>query len=727
MGTKTITPRTHNDGQIGSSSKYWNKGYFNELNANTLNLTTLELSGTLAVSEGGTGSGTHTSKSILIGDGTNSIKSYTDLRYYTDDLKLTIGGLSTNPAVIERPAGFTSPLGDLDIKAPIPQIGSLNFRGGNLNLHAGASSGNQNGGDIQFWASQPNVGSGTTIRNTSVVATIGYGGLYLAENSGKIIFEGGTPNNFETTLLVTDPTADRTITFPDATGTVALTSGIPTNTNLANTDLTLTGSRTHNMNGSDFIFRDGTQTSDNILHLDPGANEISFGGAGVNGNIEVYHFYSGDLAPDFRIYEKASHGSNYGKFTYAGALGGDRTYTLPDATGTVALTSDITNTTLNGTTANGVATYASANTLDINAKFTWDNDDLLLESNSNQKPEFRILSKASTNKPANITFAKDYGSAAVAHDYIGTISFKAQNSTPAEKVFGMVQGAVGTSVTAGQEVGKMSLRVSTSNGSAQSIRDGLYMIGHATNGSVSTQIGYGSLSNTLVGGSLEITSGLTFDSVALNGIQTSSESFADNDTSLMTSAAIDDRILSHNPKKQIIGIRSPYSYHFYLWNASAWATSTMGTISVFGTGSTPITTLPGTSTPSSNYRYSARMACFTATSDVLLDKLTFSYYWYSSTYAPTTADQEFAFQKHTLVDGTAASVAMTNVDATNIASVTTTENVPYTRTFVFNGTEANRTLQAGQALTFYMRQTSGSGNIRVQVWGGPAQLELTLI
>jgi hypothetical protein len=31
---------------------------------------------------------------------------------------------------------------------------------------------------------------------------------------------------FETTLAITDPTADRTITFPDATGTVALTSDI---------------------------------------------------------------------------------------------------------------------------------------------------------------------------------------------------------------------------------------------------------------------------------------------------------------------------------------------------------------------------------------------------------------------------------------------------------------------------------------------------------------------
>jgi hypothetical protein len=42
----------------------------------------------------------------------------------------------------------------------------------------------------------------------------------------SISFEGSTANDFETTLVVTDPTADRTITFPDATGTVALTSDI---------------------------------------------------------------------------------------------------------------------------------------------------------------------------------------------------------------------------------------------------------------------------------------------------------------------------------------------------------------------------------------------------------------------------------------------------------------------------------------------------------------------
>ena len=46
-------------------------------------------------------------------------------------------------------------------------------------------------------------------------------------------------------------------------------------------------------------------------------------------------------------------------------------------------------------------------------------------------------------------------------------------------------------------------------------------------------------------GDLSITTGLLLDSVDVTAIQTSAESFSDNDTSLMTSAAIDDRILSY--------------------------------------------------------------------------------------------------------------------------------------------------------------------------------------
>jgi len=52
----------------------------------------------------------------------------------------------------------------------------------------------------------------------------------LTLNDSSIIFEGATANDFETTLTVTDPTADRTITFPDTTGTVALLTQVINNT-----------------------------------------------------------------------------------------------------------------------------------------------------------------------------------------------------------------------------------------------------------------------------------------------------------------------------------------------------------------------------------------------------------------------------------------------------------------------------------------------------------------
>jgi len=47
----------------------------------------------------------------------------------------------------------------------------------------------------------------------------------LTINGSNIVFEGATANAFETSFVITDPTADRTITFPDSSGTVAFISG----------------------------------------------------------------------------------------------------------------------------------------------------------------------------------------------------------------------------------------------------------------------------------------------------------------------------------------------------------------------------------------------------------------------------------------------------------------------------------------------------------------------
>ena len=59
-------------------------------------------------------------------------------------------------------------------------------------------------------------------------------------SGGSIIFEGATDDGFETTLAVTDPTADRTITLPNATGTVSLIDATETLTNKTLTSPTLT-------------------------------------------------------------------------------------------------------------------------------------------------------------------------------------------------------------------------------------------------------------------------------------------------------------------------------------------------------------------------------------------------------------------------------------------------------------------------------------------------------
>ena len=45
-------------------------------------------------------------------------------------------------------------------------------------------------------------------------------------NTAAIVFEGATADTYETTLTVADPTADRTITLPNNTGTLALTSDL---------------------------------------------------------------------------------------------------------------------------------------------------------------------------------------------------------------------------------------------------------------------------------------------------------------------------------------------------------------------------------------------------------------------------------------------------------------------------------------------------------------------
>jgi hypothetical protein len=123
------------------------------------------------------------------------------------------------------------------------------------------------------------IGDGTTNWNSLAYLPIpdGSGNLTITGNleigtTGSLTFEGSTANGFETTLAVTDPTADRTITLPNVSGTVVTTgdTGSVTSTMIAdgtivNADISgsaeIAVSKLANGTANQVIVTDGTNVS----------------------------------------------------------------------------------------------------------------------------------------------------------------------------------------------------------------------------------------------------------------------------------------------------------------------------------------------------------------------------------------------------------------------------------------------------------------------------------
>jgi hypothetical protein len=123
---------------------------------------------------------------------------------------------------------------------------------------------------------------------TDIGAESGVAGLNGLQNllipNDSIIFEGATEDDYETTLTVTDPTADRTITFPNASGTVALTTDITTAVDAITTDVIEEGSTNKYFTddrAQDAVataLANGTHTNISVSYND-GSNAISLTGA----------------------------------------------------------------------------------------------------------------------------------------------------------------------------------------------------------------------------------------------------------------------------------------------------------------------------------------------------------------------------------------------------------------------------------------------------------------
>ena len=161
-----------------------------------------------------------------------------------------------------------------------PIIAEIDNSGGNITLDSGVDIVlDADGGDVFLkdggttYGSLTNtsgnliIKSGTTTAATFDGANVEFAGTFTSgaiSTTGAITFEGSTADSFETVLTVADPTADRTVTIPDATTTL-----VGTNTTQTLTNKTLTTPTINKINGTNI-----TLDASGDVSLDAGGADI---------------------------------------------------------------------------------------------------------------------------------------------------------------------------------------------------------------------------------------------------------------------------------------------------------------------------------------------------------------------------------------------------------------------------------------------------------------------
>ena len=209
-----------------------------------IDLAASSITGTLSATDGGTGLATFTAGDIIYSTSANTLGKLAK----GDNSRV----LSTsNAGVIGYSRVSNAMLEGSITDNKLDQITATEKVAGAA-VQLAATSGLENNSGLQLKSAIG--GTGLTLTDQvlavdaaqSQITSVGtLTGLALGQNAA-VTFEGSTDNDFETTLAVTDPTADRTITFPNVTGTVITTGDLETVTNAM-----LTGSITASkLNGS---------------------------------------------------------------------------------------------------------------------------------------------------------------------------------------------------------------------------------------------------------------------------------------------------------------------------------------------------------------------------------------------------------------------------------------------------------------------------------------------
>jgi len=200
----------------------------------------------------------------------------------------------------------------------------------------------------------------------------------------SIVFEGATGDAYETTLTVTDPTADRTITLPDSTGTVVLADGsgnvtISGNLTVSGTTTTVNSTTVNVVNG--FVFEGATAdayettlsvtepTADRNISLPDASGTIVLEGMAqtLSNKTITSPIISGLYISDTNIVFEGATNNEYETTLQVADATADRTLTLPDSTGTLATQDYASNAATTAASSAAISAQSAAETTAANA------------------------------------------------------------------------------------------------------------------------------------------------------------------------------------------------------------------------------------------------------------------------------------------------------------------------------------------------------------------------
>ena len=186
----------------------------------------------------------------------------------------------------------------------------------------------------------------TSLASGTLIAGVEDAANAIEIGSGNITFEGSTADANEIILTAADASGgDKTLTLPNETGTVLTTASSIANSNLANSAITI-GSTSVSLGATQGTFAGLTSLASTTLVSGTvdGANSITL----ASGNI---------------TFEGSTADGNEIILTAADASGSDKTITLPNATGTVALLSTLSIASGSGLTYNSGTGEFSTNAI----------------------------------------------------------------------------------------------------------------------------------------------------------------------------------------------------------------------------------------------------------------------------------------------------------------------------------------------------------------------------